>query len=137
VVDRDAGRQVATWKLAGQGNFPMTLDEAHGRLLVVDRNPPELLVFDTGRGELVARLPTCGDADDVFLDRKRERAYVSCGEGFIDIVRQNGDAYERLSRVPTISGARTALFVPELDRLYLAVRTERSEGASIWVFRPE
>ena len=50
VVDRDAGRQVATWKSAvgnvlkglfeGQGNFPMALDEAHGRLLVVDRNPP-------------------------------------------------------------------------------------------------
>jgi DNA-binding beta-propeller fold protein YncE len=137
VVDRDAGRQVATWKLAGQGNFPMALDEAHGRLLVVDRNPPELLVFDTGRGELVARLPTCGDADDVFLDTKRERAYVSCGEGFIDIVRQDGDAYESLARIPTVPGARTALFVPELDRLYLAVRAERSEGAAIWVFRPE
>jgi DNA-binding beta-propeller fold protein YncE len=137
VTDRDAGRQVATWKLAGQGNFPMALDEAHGRLLVVDRNPPELLVFDTGRGELVARLPTCGDADDVFLDTKRERVYVSCGEGFIDIVRQNGDAYERLTRVPTAPGARTALFVPGLDRLYLAVRAERNEGASVWVFRPE
>ena len=109
----------------------------HGRLLVVDRKLPELLVFDTGRGELVTRLPTCGDADDVFLDSKRERVYVSCGKGFIDIVRQNGDAYERLARVPTTPGTRTALSVSELDRLYLAARAERSEGASIWVFRPE
>jgi hypothetical protein len=147
VVDRDAERQVATWKLAGrgntlkglfegQGNFPMALDEAHRRLLVVDRNPPELLVFDIGQGEIVARLPTCSDADDVFLDAKRSRVYVSCGEGFIDIVRQNGNAYESLARVPTVSGARTALFVPELDRLYLAVRAERSDGASVWVFQP-
>jgi hypothetical protein len=52
-------------------------------------------------------------------------------------VRQNGDAYDRIARVPTAPGARTALFVPELDRLYLAVRAERSEGAAIWVFRPE
>jgi DNA-binding beta-propeller fold protein YncE len=137
VVDRDTGQEVATWKPTGQGNFPMALDEVHGRLLVVDRNPPELLVFDTGQGDLVARLPTCGDADDVFLDSMRERVYVSCGEGFIDIVRQNRDAYDRLAHVPTAPGARTALFIPELDRLYLAVRAERSDGASIWVFRPE
>jgi DNA-binding beta-propeller fold protein YncE len=137
VVDRDTRQEVVTWKPTGQGNFPMALDEVHGRLLVVDRNPPELLVFDTGQGDLVARLPTCSDADDVFLDTKRERVYVSCGEGFIDIVRQDGDAYEQLARVPTSPGARTALFVPELDRLYLAVRAERSEEASIWVFRPE
>ena len=136
VVDRDAGRQVAAWKVEGKGNFPMALDEVHGRLLVVDRDPAELLVLDTSRGELVARLPTCGDADDVFLDPERGRVYVSCGEGFIDVVRQDGDAYESLARIPTASGARTALFVPELDRLYLAVRAERSEGASVWVFRP-
>ena len=107
MVDRDAGRQVATWKLTGggnpvkgifegQGNFPMALDEAHGRLLVVDRNPPELLVFDTASGEVVARRPTCGDADDVFFDAKRERVYVSCGEGFIDVVQRHDDAYEDL-----------------------------------------
>src|SRR4051812_9258669 len=105
VVDRDASRQVATWKLTGggnpvkgifegQGNFPMALDEAHGRLLVVDRNPPELLVFDTASGKVTARLPTCGDADDVFFDAKRERVYVSCGEGFIGVLQRRDDAYQ-------------------------------------------
>ena len=61
---------------------------------------------------------------------------LSCGEGFIDVVRQDGDAYESLARIPTARGARTALFVPEMDRLYLAVREERSKGASVWIFRP-
>lgn len=147
VVDRDARQQVASWKLSGrgnalkdlvegQGNFPMALDEAHGRLLVVDRNPPELLVFDTARNELAARLPTCGDADDVFLDAKRERVYVSCGEGFLAILQRNGSTYEELTRVPTVSGARTALFVPELDRLFLAVRASGAEPAAVWIFRP-
>jgi DNA-binding beta-propeller fold protein YncE len=137
VVDRDAGRQVAAWKLDGRDNFPMALDEAGGRLLVVDRHPPELLVLDTGSGKVVARLPTCGDADDVFWDAKRERAYVSCGEGMVDIVRRRGDTYEELARVPTTSGARTALFVPELDRLYVAARAGDGRGAAIRVLRPE
>jgi hypothetical protein len=148
VIDRGAGQKVASWKLAdqghvvkkrlfeAQGNFPMDLDEAHGRVLVVDRNPPELLVFATDSGTIVARLPTCGDADDIFIDARRERAYVSCGEGFIDVVQRRGAAYEDLARIPTAAGARTALFVPELDRLYLAVRARGNEGAAIWVYRP-
>jgi hypothetical protein len=136
VVDRDAGRQVASWEVDGRDNYPMALDEAGRRLLIVDRGPPELLVLDTASGERVARLPTCGDADDVFLDAKRQRIYVSCGEGFLDVVRRGGDAYEEVARVPTAPGARTALFVPELDRLYLAVRAGKGGGAAIWVFRP-
>jgi hypothetical protein len=136
VADRDAGRQVAAWKVEGQANFPMALDEAGARLLIVDRTPPELLVFDTGSGRRVARVPTCGDADDVFWDAKRHHVYVSCGEGFVDIIQQRGDAYEDLARVAAASGARTALFVPELDRLFVAVRAGTHEGAAIWVFRP-
>ena len=136
VVDRDAGRQVAAWKLDGRENFPMALDEAGGRVLVVDRHPAELLVFDTASGEVVARLPTCGDADDVFWDAKRKRAYVSCGEGLVDVVERRGDAYQELARVPTAPGARTSLFVPELDRLYVAVRAADGRGAAVLVLRP-
>ena len=51
-----------------------------------------------------ARLPTCGDADDVFWDAKRERVYVSCGEGVVDVLRRRGDTYEELARVPTAAG---------------------------------
>jgi hypothetical protein len=40
VVDRAKGRQVASWGLAGaQANFPMALDEAHGRLVIGYRDP--------------------------------------------------------------------------------------------------
>jgi hypothetical protein len=81
VVDRTSGKQVATWPVRGQENFPMAVDEEAGRVLIVARNPPELLVFAAGSGETLARLPVCGDADDVFWDAKRQRIYVSCGEG--------------------------------------------------------
>ena len=41
-----------------------------------------------------------------------------------------------VARVPTVSGARTSLFVPELDRLYVAARSTFSEPTAIWVLRP-
>ena len=39
-------------------------------------------------------------------------------------------------QIPTVSGARTSLFVPELDRLFVAVRSSGNKPAAIWVFRP-
>jgi hypothetical protein len=42
-----------------------------------------------------------------------------------------------LARVETSSGARTSLFVPELDRLYVAARAGVVKSdAAILVFRP-
>lgn len=137
VVDRSTGRQVASWGLSdAQANFPMALDEGNRRLAVVYREPPLLAVFDTDSGAPVMRLSVCGDTDDVFFDHTRHRLYLSCGAGFVEVIQQRGDAYQELARIPTIAGARTALFVPERDRLYLAVRASGSEGAAVWVFRP-
>ncbi len=137
VVDRVTRQQVASWSIADAGaNFPMALDEAGGRLLTVYRRPALLAVFDTHSGAPLARLPACGDSDDVFLDAKRQRVYLSCGAGFLEVIQKRGDSYQELARIPTVAGARTALFVPERDRLYLAVRASGGERAAVWVFRP-
>jgi DNA-binding beta-propeller fold protein YncE len=136
VIDRAAGREIAAWKLDGAAeNFPTALDEVQGKLLVVYRTPPTLAAFDTRTGS-VTRLPTCGDADDVFVDAKRHRLYVSCGEGAVAVIEASGDGYAELGRVRTISGARTALFAPELDQLFLAVRASGNEPAALWEMRP-
>jgi hypothetical protein len=87
-------------------------------------------------GKSISTAETCGDADDVFVDAKRGRVYVSCGAGFLDVLETNGAAYRRIARIPTVSGARTSLFVPELDRLLVAVREGSGEPAAIWMFRP-
>ena len=100
----------------------MAIDgEAH-RLLVVFRNPPTLMALSSQDGHVAAKVETCGDADDVFFDRKRRRVYVSCGAGAVDVLEPDEQGYRRLAHVPTVSGARTSLFVPELDRLFVAVR---------------
>jgi hypothetical protein len=48
-----------------------------------------------------------------------------------------GNQLTALARIPTSRGARTSLFVPEVDRLFLAVRAGlRGSDASIQVYRP-
>jgi DNA-binding beta-propeller fold protein YncE len=137
VVDLASGKQVARWPSGGLGgNFPMALDEEAGRLFVVYRGPATLVAFDTRTGDVAGRLPTVGDADDVFVDAKRHRIYVTGGEGAVAVVEPRGGGYAEIGRVHTVAGARTSLFVPELDRLYVAVRAAANEPAAIWVLRP-
>ncbi len=119
-----------------RSNFPMAIDHDAHRVLVVFRSPATLMALSSQDGRVAAKLETCGDADDVFVDAKRRRVYVSCGEGVIDVFEQREAGYGRLARVPTVSGARTSLFVPELDRLYVAARAQQNEPAAIWVVRP-
>jgi hypothetical protein len=114
----------------------MALDTVRRQVLVIFRAPAELGVFSMTGGKLIAAAETCGDADDLFIDAKRGRVYVSCGSGFLDVLEAEGTTYRRIARIPTVSGARTSLFVPELDRLLVAVRTSAAEPAAIWVFRP-
>lgn len=136
VVDLKAGRQIAAWAMRLGANFPMALDEAAGRLLSVFRSPSKTGVFSLQDGKDVASPDTCGDADDIFIDAMRQRAYVSCGSGALDVIDTRTSDYPRIARIPTVAGARTALFVPELDRLFVAVRAQRGAPAAIRIYQP-
>jgi hypothetical protein len=74
--------------------------------------------------------------DDLFLDPKRDRIYVSCGEGFVDVLAAYDNSYRQAAHIATAPGARTSLFVSELDRLLLAVPARSEAAAAIWIFRP-
>jgi DNA-binding beta-propeller fold protein YncE len=138
VVDRDKHTVEATWRTGGpQANYPMALDEADHRLFVVTRFPARLLVFNTETGKVIQSLSAVGDCDDVFYDQTRKRIYASGGEGAISVFEQQSpDQYKELARIPTVKGARTSFFSPELGRLYLAVRRQGLQPASIQVFQP-
>jgi DNA-binding beta-propeller fold protein YncE len=137
VVDRNAGKQVATWKTDDlRSNYPLALDES-GNVLAVFRHPARLAVFSAQNGQRLQASETCGDSDDLFVDAKRHRVYVTCGEGAIDVYSWDAGGYHLSGKLATSAGARTSLFVPEMDRLYLAVRAASSTPAAIWVVRPE
>jgi hypothetical protein len=136
IVDLAAGSTRSVPTQGAGSNFPMAIDAAAHRVVVVFRSPPTFMALSSEDGHVVAAADTCGDADDVFVDAKRRRMYVSCGDGFIDVLEPAETGYRHLARVPTVSGARTSLFAPELDRLFVAVRAGWREPAAIWVFRP-
>jgi DNA-binding beta-propeller fold protein YncE len=138
VIDLKSRKQVNAWKIPGlAANFPMALDSTGGQLAIVFRSPAKLALLDAATGAVTASLDTCGDADDVFFDGKRDRIYVSCGDGAIDVVQRRPKGFGPAVRVATASGARTSLFVPELDRLFVAVRAGwLGSGAAILEFRP-
>ena len=133
VVDRDKGETIATWKTNGAfGNFPMAFDEANHRLFIGCRTPPKLVVLNTESGSVVASVDISGDPDDVFYDSRRHRIYAICGAGKIDIIEQvDPNTYKPAAKVPTASGARTGLFVPERDALFIAVPHRGMQAAEI------
>ena len=71
----------------------------------------------------------------MFYDARRERLYVACGAGFVDVLEPaNLGGLRVIARVPTAPGARTALFVPERQRLFVAVPHHASQQSEIRVF---
>ena len=132
VGDLTTGRITATWPATHLWNFPMALDAGGRTLAVVYRLPARLLLLDTATGAVRLDRKTCGDADDVFFDAPRHRAYVICGAGSVDVADLVHP--DRSASVPTRSGARTGLFVPGMDRLFVAAR---GENAAILVYRPQ
>ena len=137
VADLAKNEVVGAWPTqSNHSNFPMAIDHVARRLLVVFRSPVRLVTMSTADGQVIGSTDTCGDADDVFVDQPRHRIYVSCGAGLVDVFEDRAGAYQRIGQIPTASGARTSLFVPEMDRLYVAVRAAGGEGPTIWVYRP-
>ena len=137
VVDRDKKVVIETWPMENaKANFPMILDEPNHRLFVGCRRPARLLTFDARTGKAIGNVEISGDTDDLFYDAKRKQVYVSCGAGFIDVIKEEDSSQSR-ERVPTASGARTSFFSPELDELCLAVRAGLiSSSAEIRVYNP-
>ncbi len=116
------------------GNFPMALDAADQRILVVCRQPGELDLLDSVSGKILDHISTAGDADDLFFDPSSHTAFVVGGEGYVDVVQVQGKKLASSAHIPTASGARTGLFVPEWNRLLVAAPRRGTMPARLLVF---
>jgi DNA-binding beta-propeller fold protein YncE len=136
-TDKNAVLHSHRLKLADRA-YPLAVDEANRRLFIGCRNKPCVVVLDSESGREVTSVATPADIDDLFHDAKNKRLYVSCGEGFLTVIRQrDADRYEVLEKIPTAKLARTCFFDPAEGRLYLLVpRQEGQEGPTVRVYEP-
>ena len=135
VVDRRKLAVTAAWRVPARANFPMALDEAGKRLFVGTRSPAAVFVYDTDSGAVVARMAIGGDTDDLFFDVERQRLYVICGAGRVDVFRRaSPDRFVTEGFIKTAPRARTGLFVPEEGRLYVAAPANGRTPARVLVF---
>jgi DNA-binding beta-propeller fold protein YncE len=136
VVDLDKQSVVARWhEWTAISNFPMALDETGHRLFTGFRNPARVLAIDTNSGKVAASADIVGDTDDLFYDAARQRVYVIGGGGFVDVLDVKDPAhFQQLARIETASGARTGLFVPEWNLLFVATPKRAGRDAEVRVY---
>jgi len=137
VVDKDQHAIVARWPIReAEQNAPVAFDEAHHRLFVVTRKPGMLVVLNARTGESIASFKAPERCDEVVFDAANHRIYVAGGDGFVGVYQQiDADQYRQLASVPSAKGAKTAILVPALHRLYLAVSPgegNTSGGGIMW-----
>ena len=127
VIDRKTRQVIATWAVPdAKENVSMAFDEASHRLFIATRQPGRLIVLNSDTGKAVASLPAAGGVDDLAYDAARKRIYMSAGDGFVNVYQQKTpDTYEAFAQIPTRSGARNSRFVPEQNRLYVAIPAEK------------
>ena len=135
VIDTQKNQVAGSYPLKMAGaNFPLALDEANHRLFVGCHKEPKLVVLDTETGKEITSVAIPEDCDDLFYDAKHKRIYIACSEGYLAVISQKDpDHYEMIEKPRP--DERTCLFVPELDRLYVAVpRQEGKPGPEIRVY---
>ena len=142
VVDLKLRAVIATWPLArGKGNMALAFDAVDKLLYVGCRDTDvrgSILVVDTGTGKELERLPIGGWVDSLFYDRVKGRIYASAGVGqvFTYERRKNG-SFKPLEPVDTAVMAKTALYSPDLDRLFVAVPHLGETMSKVLVFKPQ
>jgi YVTN family beta-propeller protein len=139
IATLDLNRKSITekWKMKNAtSNFPMAFDSKNHRLFIGCRNPAKLLIINSDTGKTINQIDISSDTDDIFYDGSSKQIYISCGGGYIDIVSQiDQDNYKSIARFETRTGARTSLFVPELNQLIIAAPAHSGSEAQLMIYQ--
>ena len=142
VVDLETRAVIAMWPITrSRRNEAFALDAEHHWLYVGCNDGDvrgSIVVIDTRTGKELQRLPIGSWVDSMFYDAPRHRIYASAGVGEVfTYERQPDGSHRALGPVDTAVMARTALFSPELDRLFVTVPHLGWTTAKVLVFKPQ
>ena len=135
VIDRSLNKVSASWPVTeSKENVPMALDKIHHRLFIACE-PGKFIVYNTETGKSVANLTISKNADGIYLDAKRSLIYISCGEGFIEVIQQkDANNYISVDKMETVKGAGTSLFSAAFSQFFLAVPQTENGPAELRVY---
>ena len=130
VVDRKSMKVINTWPVPpAQQNAMVAFDPDQHRLYVVCRAPGMVVVMNSDTGAVVGTQPAPLRADEVQYDQAAHRLYVPGGEGYMGIYDTSDPNHLKMTeKVPTAAGAKTALLLPAMHRLFLAVSPGESKS---------
>jgi len=130
VVDRKSMKVIATWPVPpAQQNAMVAFDPGQHRLYVVCRSPGMVVVMNSDTGAVIGTQPAPLRADEVQYDEASHRLYVPGGEGYMGIYDTSDPNHLKIvERVTTAPGAKTALLIPSMHRLFLAVSPGESRA---------
>jgi DNA-binding beta-propeller fold protein YncE len=130
VVDRKSMKVIATWPVPpAQQNAMVAFDPGQHRLYVVCRSPGMVVVMNSDTGAVIGTQPAPLRADEVQYDEASHRLYVPGGEGYMGIYDTSDPNHLKIvERVTTAPGAKTALLIPSMHRLFLAVSPGESKA---------
>lgn len=141
VLDLKTRTVVGNWPIQhSHRNMAMAFDADHQRLYIGCRDSDmrgSIAVIDSKRGQEVERLPIGGWVDSIYYDAGRQRIYSSEGIGQLETYQALPDGkYRRLDSMDTAVMAKTSIYSPEFDRMFVSVPHLGSTPAKILVFRP-
>ena len=136
VVDRYTNSLIARWPLLlGKQNVPMALDEQRQRLFVGCRSG-EIVVLDSNTGKELQSLPIPTGIDDLIYDPGTRRIYAAANGSLAVYEQTDLNHYVSMGTVLTGTNARTARYIPQLDRIFVAVPASANDAARILAYQP-
>jgi DNA-binding beta-propeller fold protein YncE len=132
VIDLDARQVIARWPVPdAQVAHAMAFDELRHRLFIATRKPPRFIIFNTDTGKVVTAPPCVDVNSDMWFDLARKRIYVTGSETASVFEQRDANHYEHVAEVPTAYRAKSSIFAPELNRLYVAVSSKGRPDATM------
>jgi DNA-binding beta-propeller fold protein YncE len=122
VIDLTTMSVTAKWETEFGANFPMAIDKEHHIIFIGYRHPAKIVAINEMTGKTIAVTDLISDVDDIYFDSKTNKQYASGGGGAINVFLFSNSTFTQVANIPTRSGARTSLLIPQLNSFVLAER---------------